>query len=535
LSETVRIEGHIAAEQVRLSPYFYLPFNVPHNATRIHVSYRYSSPVTAPFGNGPGNVVDIGIFDSRGYDFPQPAGFRGWSGASRPEFFLTPEDATPGYIRGDLFPGEWNIMLGVDRIDPEGVRYEVTATVEQEEAATSREPETATRPARPEALVGRAEHNAQLSKRPRWLKGDLHCHTVHSDGLNSVEEIVRNAVGLGLDFLAVTDHNTSTHFEELERLSDLPIVLIPGEEVTTYWGHANMWGLREWIDFRCADEASIDAVRRYVLQKGGLISVNHPKCVGPPWFFRGWEGFPSMEVWQAPWRFYNWESLERWDSLLRKGERVVAVGGSDVHSIPPAEPRHPHGLANPTTWVYAGSSSVRAEPVDASQAPVPARPGATSSVRAEPVDASPAPLPARPEALVRRAEPQHPELAILDAIRAGHVYLTDAPNNTHLILRADADGDGRFETLMGDTISPSDGRPVHFRVDVNGGLDRRLWLIADGVPIDIGPLDNVESTHDFTLDVSGRRYVRAELRGHRGRPERGEVIWAMTNPIWIAK
>jgi len=334
------------------------------------------------------------------------------------------------------------------------------------------------------------------------MKGDLHCHTVHSDGLNSVEEIVRNAVELGLDFLAVTDHNTSTHFEELERLSHLPIVLIPGEEVTTYWGHANMWGLREWIDFRCADEASIGAVRRYVLQKGGLISVNHPKCIGPPWFFRGWEGCPSMEVWQAPWRFHNWESLERWDSLLRSGARVVAVGGSDVHSIPPAEPRHPHCLANPTTWLYADLSA-------------------------------PTPVPAHPEALVGRAERPPPEQAILDTIRAGHVYITDAPNETRLVLTADADGDGRFETLMGDTISPSDGRPIRFRVDVRGGMDRRLWLIADGIPIDIRPLDKVESTHDFALDVSGRRYVRAELRGHRGRPERGEVIWAMTNPIWM--
>ena len=74
---------------------------------------------------------------------------------------------------------------------------------------------------------------------------------------------------------------------------------------------------------------------------------------------------------------------------------------------------------------------------------------------------------------------------------------------------------------MGDTIESRDGRPVRFRVEVRGGMDRRLWLIADGVPIDIRPLGKVESTHDFTLDVSGRRYVRAELRGHRGRPERG--------------
>ena len=123
--------------------------------------------------------------------------------------------------------------------------------------------------------------------------------------------------------------------------------------------------------------------------------------------------------------------------------------------------------------------------------------------------------------------------AILDAIRAGHVYITDAPNDTRVVLSADADGDGRFETLMGDTIEARDGRPVRFRVEVRGGMDRRLWLIADGVPVDIRPLDKVESTHEFTLDVAGRRYVRAELRGHRGRPERGEVVWAMTNPIWL--
>jgi hypothetical protein len=521
LEQTVRFEGHLTAEQVRRHPYFYLPFNVPQNASRIHVSYGYSEPVTASFGNGPGNVVDIGVFDSRGYDFPQPQGFRGWSGSSRPEFFIAPDEATPSYIRGALFPGEWNIMLGVDRVEPEGARYEVVVRIEESGAVSQGAGESKIEnrklkhvgSARPEAaLPVRAEpveaagHGAPNSNAPRWLKGDLHCHTVHSDGLNSVEEIVRNAVDLGLDFLAVTDHNTSTHFEELERLSahpealEGPIVLIPGEEVTTYWGHANMWGLREWIDFRCADEASIDAVRRYVLQAGGLISVNHPKCVGPPWFFRGWEGYPSMEVWQAMWRFFNWESLERWDALLRKGERVVAVGGSDVHSIPPAEPRHPHGLANPTTWVYADLQT---------------------------------PLSARPEALVGRAEQPRPERAILDAIRAGHVFITDAPTDTRLILTADADADGRFKTLMGDTIDPRDGRPVRFRIEARGNPDWRLWLIADAVPVDIRPLHKVESVHEFTLDVTGRRYVRAELRGFRGRPERGEVVWAMTNPIWV--
>ena len=134
-------------------------------------------------------------------------------------------------------------------------------------------------------------------------------------------------------------------------------MLIPGEEITTYWGHANTWGLREWIDFRCADEESIDAVRRSTCGgRAAMISVNHAKCVGPPWLFKGWSGYQSMEVWQAPWRFYNWESLERWDSLLRRASASSPSAARTCTRSRRAEPRHPHGLANPTTWVYAEPS-----------------------------------------------------------------------------------------------------------------------------------------------------------------------------------
>ncbi len=83
MDQSLRIQGQVSAEEVRRSPYLYLPVPVPPRASRLHVSYRYSEPVTAPFGMGPGKTVDIGIFDPRGHDFIYAAGFRGWSG--RPE------------------------------------------------------------------------------------------------------------------------------------------------------------------------------------------------------------------------------------------------------------------------------------------------------------------------------------------------------------------------------------------------------------------------------------------------------------------
>lgn len=86
---------------------------------------------------------------------------------------------------------------------------------------------------------------------------------------------------------------------------------------------------------------------------------------------------------------------------------------------------------------------------------------------------------------------------------------------------------------MGDTLEAAEGQRVTFRAWTNGGAGRRLWLISDGLPLDVIPLERPEAEHVFSLELSGRSYVRAELRGFRGRPERGEVVWAMTNPIWL--
>src|SRR5438309_11336367 len=97
--QTLRLQGHVRRERARSDPYLYLPFSVPVGARRIHVAYEYSEPVTAPMGLGPGNAVDIGIFDSRGRDFLDAQRFRGWSGAARSAFEITVASATPGYIR----------------------------------------------------------------------------------------------------------------------------------------------------------------------------------------------------------------------------------------------------------------------------------------------------------------------------------------------------------------------------------------------------------------------------------------------------
>lgn len=45
---------------------------------------------------------------------------------------------------------------------------------------------------------------------PRDIKGDLHMHTVASDGRDSIEKMVQMARSLGYDYIAITDHSKST-------------------------------------------------------------------------------------------------------------------------------------------------------------------------------------------------------------------------------------------------------------------------------------------------------------------------------------
>ena len=480
MEQTIHLEGHVPGELARRDPYLYLPFPVPQGARRIHVAYSYSEPVTAPFGMGPGNTLDIGIFDSRGRDFLTAPGFRGWSGGARSEFYITPDEATPGYIKGALFPGEWNVMLGLARLEPEGVRYSVDVTVEAGETPAL---------AHPEALEGRAaEPRPAIATAPVaaagegvWLKGDLHCHTVHSDGLNTVRELVENAVALGLDFLAITDHNTNTHHADLNAITGLPIVLIPGEEVTTYWGHANTWGLREWMSTAATPKRRC-AASWTTCARAGRCSRSTTLSAS------GRRGSSAAGTASRRWRSGRLPGASTTTNRSRSG----TANSSAANASSPSAARTCTRSRRPSPATRTASPS--------------RRPGST---------------------------PATSEGGVLSAIAAGRVCVTDSPRSpVRLALAADADGDGRYEALMGDSVPPE---RVRFRAEVTAGREKRLWIVSDAGTLDIVPITEDDARVEFTADMSRHRYIRAELRGLRGRPERGEVVWALTNPIYRAE
>jgi hypothetical protein len=175
----------------------------------------------------------------------------------------------------------------------------------------------------------------------RWLAGDLHAHTVHSDGMLTVQELAVLAVGRGLDFLAVTDHNTVSHHAELGAAAGrYGITLLPGQEVTTDGGHAGALGDVGWIDFRREPEDWLEATEA----GGGLLSVNHPFAGPVSWTYPMRRRPPLVEVWHWSWLDKRWTLPFAW--WLAWDATAIPVGGSDWHregnDAPPGQP---------TTWV----------------------------------------------------------------------------------------------------------------------------------------------------------------------------------------
>lgn len=44
------------------------------------------------------------------------------------------------------------------------------------------------------------------------IRGMTHCHTTYSDGVNTVEQMVRGAEEMGMDYLTITDHSPTAHY-----------------------------------------------------------------------------------------------------------------------------------------------------------------------------------------------------------------------------------------------------------------------------------------------------------------------------------
>jgi len=318
--ETIEITHHISPEQQGL--YLLVPFKMPPFTERVDIEYSYpynhNQVVTVEKGQFTSrqrvNRIDLGLISPDGRQV-------GASGSSRDVIFVSVTDATPGYQPHPLTAGTWQIMLGAYVVSPEGADVHIRLRF--------------------------------TPKTRRWLKGDLHTHTLASDGLLPLDHLARHAREHGLDFIAVTDHNQPVRRASFPKIPGLTI--IPGLEWTHYKGHSNFWGVEEPYQgpFFANTYEEVQSKFQQAHQNGAIISINHPleSSFGFRFDLNGLE-YDTIEVWNGPMRPKNIETIAWWDQMLKAGIRKVAVCGSDYH-----EDTVFQRLANPTINVLAWSAS----------------------------------------------------------------------------------------------------------------------------------------------------------------------------------
>ncbi len=472
---TITLAGSLALADKARSDYFYVPFEVPPHIGKIVVRYSYNHTRDAADLVGHGNTIDIGIFDSRGSRDDLAVsmnGFRGWSGSDRNEFFIAEREATPGYLAGAIQQGVWHIVLGLYHIADAGCDWHIAIDLLERNAYAP-----LAEPIRMELPPQRIRSDAG------WYRGDLQCHSHHSDGKGSLGTLIQTAQIRGLDFLAVTDHNTVSHIiESAQRIRDghRSPVLIPATEVTTYYGHMNVWGIRAPQDFRCshADARAMQHIIESAHTQGALCSINHPKTDGPRWEY-GTQDVDCIEAWQAFWQFYNEESLAFWDAFLLQGKRVIAVGGSDYHQpLAPMQP-NPHLLGHPTTWVFADALSAD---------------------------------------------------DILAGIRRGRVCISADVNGARVDLHV---RDGARWLMMGETLTTESSQLDECELQVTNARGCEARLIADGVCVRQQAIDRENEIVSWRGVLRPRRFLRAEII-MRNAMLKHWVMLALSNPIFVS-
>lgn len=265
--------------------------------------------------------------------------------------------ASPGFTPWKIKPGMWMIEIVVASVVTKKCHYKMEILL------FDKEPGRGIGVRKEEKIVARAEIEERetiVKGENRWYAGELHVHSNHSDGKNSIEEIIRKAKMESLDFFALTDHNVVSGYDSIPQDNSFPI--IKGMEITTLYGHALALGTKSLIDWRRdnGEVRNINDVINEVHAQGALFSMAHPFCIGDPvcvgcrWKFKeiDYRLIDMIEVWCNSWRsgkIENYRSFKLWDKLLNEGLKVTGVSSRDWHDINKASKYGPI----PKTFVYA--------------------------------------------------------------------------------------------------------------------------------------------------------------------------------------
>jgi len=215
-------------------------------------------------------------------------------------------------------------------------------------------------------FVAQSNPNTQVPGPQVFYKGNLHTHTVNSDGDSTPDDVVRWYREHGYNFVTITDHNYLTNVDGLNALhgADDQFIVMKGEELTDRFNtkpiHINGFAPDSFIK-TTGGTSVLDMAQRMIdaaRGAGAVPSVNHPNF--------GW-AISADELLQLQrtrlFEVFNGHPLvnnvggggvpgleEMWDRMLSSGKLLYGIAVDDAHYFKRPEdktaPRPGQG------WVY---------------------------------------------------------------------------------------------------------------------------------------------------------------------------------------
>lgn len=490
VQEKLYLRNHQADEHQSCRYYRY-PFALPDGCGKIILSMDTDTRLSAQ--------VPLILFDSLGQVRLMRAA-NATKGPASTTYTIMPASADNGCIPGALPSGVWKLLLYKRRMLED---VEATVTVAWE-PALDMPPETQQESTVVQALREHPFSQACPDRRAGWYCGELHTHSAESTGYTPVEEVIRTAKALKLDFLALTDHFTASHWLRLQEISDgqRPL-LLQSVEVSGDYGHANVHGLTQWqnplVDnneeitafLGLAERPTMEHIADQAHAQGGLFCLNHALSGIMGWRYREFplEKADLYEVLCTPEMQTAMLYTTHWDQFLLRGLHLTGVGSSDSHH--PTQ-KGPWQLGQVLTWIYAESLS------------------------------------------------QHD---LLEGLRRGRAYV--GIQGVRMEFTAHCHG---VTAHMGDTMTLAEGQTADFTLTMYGHPRGNLFLYADGMLLDVIYYDQPgDDTYTFSLpeqwiSSQGSSYVRIEYHEAVDPPKfyglayrDHESARLISNPIWLER
>lgn len=164
------------------------------------------------------------------------------------------------------------------------------------------------------------------------MRLELHAHSHYSrgsklptEGISSPRDIIRTAKRIGLQGVALTDHNVIKGWKEARiEAKKLRLLFIPGIEISSREGHIIALGITEHVP----RNLSIDETVERIHELGGLAVAPHPFDIKGDGVREAFVKADAAEVFNS----LNLDRFSNWVMRKKVGSFPATVG-SDAHTL----------------------------------------------------------------------------------------------------------------------------------------------------------------------------------------------------------